>query len=116
MEAGVAALRRALRSVGAALCSRTDGLPIAGNEMKVAPALAGYDRIGRGNGLRAAPVADFVVLAAFFGCRCGASDRTGQVETRACQQDGNVDTQARHDHPPRFRAVTSRMTIVRASC
>ena len=99
--AGLAASTRHVRG-------RVDGLLIASNQMKVAPALAGVNPIHAGDRLLAAPVAAFVALAALLGFRCGAP----YIETGACQQDVNVNAQARHDHPPRFGAVTSRMTMV----
>jgi hypothetical protein len=45
--------------------------------------------------LLAAPVAAFVALAAVLGFRCGAPHPAGYIETGACQQDVNVNAQAR---------------------
>ena len=108
----VVLVRQGSRQVPATLRGRVDGLLIASNQMKVAPALAGVNPIHAGDRLLAAPVAAFVALAALLGCRFGAPHPAGYIETGACQHDANVNTQARHDHPPRFGAVTSRMTMV----
>jgi len=93
-DCDIAVLRRALRRVPAALSGRAEGLAVAGNQSKVAPALADDDRMECGNALLAGPVADLITLAACFGRRGGASHPRAQGQARACQQDRKIDARA----------------------